>query len=68
MSTNLDGLPKKALYTPGEVADFLRISVRTVYRWHDEGRIKGLKIAEKTLRIPRQEMVEIVILSQTSNE
>lgn len=68
MSTNLDGLPKKALYTPGEVADFFRVSVRAIYKWHDEGKIKGLKISEKVLRIPRQEVVEIIILSQTSNE
>lgn len=68
MSTNLDGLPKKALYTPREVADFFRITVSAVYKWHDEGKIKGLKISEKVLRIPRQEVVEIIILSQSSNE
>ena len=39
-----------------------------VYKWHDEGKIKGLKISEKVLRIPRQEVVEIIILSQSSNE
>ena len=36
---------------------------RQVYKWHDEGKIKGLKISEKVLRIPRQEVVEIIILS-----
>ena len=49
MSTNLDGLPQKALYTPREVADFFRITVSAVYKWHDEGKIKGLKISEKVL-------------------
>ena len=68
MSTNLDGLPQKALYTPREVADVIRITVSAVYKWHDEGKIKGLKISEKVLRIPRQEVVEIIILSQSSNE
>ena len=68
MSTNLDGLPQKALYTPREVADFFRITVSAVYKWQDEGKIKGLKISEKVLRIPRQEVVEIIILSQSSNE
>lgn len=68
MSTNLDGLPKKALYTPREVAEYFSVSVQTIYTWHNLGRIKGLKIAEKTLRIPRDEIVELITISQSSNE
>ena len=68
MSTHLDGLPKKALYTPREVADFFGVHVDTVYTWKAEGKIKGLKISDKVLRIPRKEVVEIIILSQSSNE
>ena len=68
MSTNLDGLPQRALYTPREVADFFGVHVDTVYTWKAEGKIKGLKISHKVLRIPRQEVIEIVVLSQTSNE
>ena len=68
MSTNLDGLPKKALYTPREVAEYFDVSVQTIYAWHNVGKIRGLKISEKVLRIPRQEVVEIIILSQTSND
>lgn len=68
MSTNLDGLPKKALYTPREVAEYFDVSVQTIYSWHSMGKIKGLKISEKVLRIPRTEVVEIIVLSQSSNE
>ncbi len=68
MSTNLDGLPKKALYTPREVASFFGVTPRTVYVWVETGRLEGLKIADRTLRIPRQAVVEIIILSRTSNE
>ncbi len=68
MSTSLDGLPKKALYTPREVAEYFRVSVSAIYKWRDEGKIKGLKISNKALRIPRREVMEIIVLSQTSNE
>lgn len=68
MSTHLDGLPKKSLYTPQEVADYLRVSVQTIYAWHNYGKIRGLKISDKVLRIPRNEVVEIIVLSQSSSE
>jgi excisionase family DNA binding protein len=68
MSTSLDGLPNKALYTPQEVADYFSISVRTVYSWREEGKIKGLKISEKVLRIPRNEVVEIILLARGTDE
>ena len=68
MSTNLDGLPQKALYTPRDVADFFGVHVDTAYTWKAEGKIKGLKISHKVLRIHRHEVIEIVVLTQMSNE
>ena len=68
MSTSLDGLPKKDLYTPKEVADYFQVTVRAIYKWHDEGKIRGLKISDKVLRIPRREVVEIIIVSQATSE
>jgi len=32
------------LYTPQEVADSLKVDVRTVYRWIREGRLRAVKI------------------------
>ena len=44
------------LYTPQEVADFLKVDVRTVYRWLREGEMNAIRfqreyrIAESDLR------------------
>ncbi len=44
-------MPNKRLMRPREVADQLRISKSTVYRWFWEGKLKGIKIGRGTLRI-----------------
>jgi hypothetical protein len=66
MTTALDGLPKKALLTPREVADFFRVDVDTIYTWRAEGKITGLKISHKALRIPRDEVLELIIISRAT--
>jgi excisionase family DNA binding protein len=44
------------LYTPQEVADYLKVDVRTVYRWLREGKMNAIRfqreyrIAESDLR------------------
>jgi excisionase family DNA binding protein len=45
-------LPEKAMLRPSEVASFLRVSERTVYRWFELGLIRGIRI-NKSLRIAR---------------
>jgi excisionase family DNA binding protein len=47
-------LPDKALLRPDEVAKYFSVSVKTVYRWIDMGRIEGVKIAGGLVRIPRE--------------
>ena len=32
------------LYTPKEVAKLLKVSLKTVYNWIEEGRLKAVKI------------------------
>ena len=38
--------------SPDEVAKYFSLSVKTIYRWIDEGRLDAIKIGDKTLRIP----------------
>lgn len=47
--------------TPVEIADAIKISVRTVYRWYEEGRIAGSLLSKGTLRIIRSSMVEFYL-------
>ena len=50
----MNNLPNKALLRPDEVADYFRVKVRVIYKWVDEGRIKGaVRVAGRTIRIPR---------------
>ena len=51
-------LPNKELLRPDEVAAYFSVTVRTVRRWIQEGRIKGKKVAGQ-LRIPRREAIRI---------
>lgn len=46
--------PKKLL-TPEEVAEYLRIPVRTLRYWLREGRLKGVKVGTQW-RIPEEEL------------
>ena len=52
-------LPEKSLLTPGDVASFLSISLKTVYRWHRSGTIRGVKL-RGSLRIYRDSIVNLV--------
>lgn len=47
-------LPDKELLRPDEVAEYFSLSVKTIYRWIDEGKLDAIKIGEKTLRIPHE--------------
>ena len=39
--TELEDLPRKTYLRPDEVARFLGVSLKTVYRWHHSGIIEG---------------------------
>ena len=41
----------KNFYRPDEVAKMFCVSVKTVYRWVDTGRLDAEKVAGKTIRI-----------------
>jgi len=45
----------ETVYTPEEVAEKLKASRRTVYRWIEKGELKAFK-AGKLVRITRQDL------------
>ena len=48
---------------PSEVASFLRVSERTVYRWFELGLLDGIRI-NKSLRITRGSILTLLQRSQ----
>jgi excisionase family DNA binding protein len=52
-------LPVRAMLRPSEVASFLRVSERTVYRWFELGLIDGIRI-NKSLRISRGSILTLL--------
>jgi excisionase family DNA binding protein len=52
-------LPQKPLLRPDEVAQFLSVSLKTIYRWHRSGILPGTKI-NRSLRIPRDSVLSLI--------
>lgn len=47
------------LMTVAEVAEFFRVVPMTVYRWVQQGKIRGVRVG-RTWRIPRSEVDKVV--------
>jgi excisionase family DNA binding protein len=52
-------LPQKPLLRPDEVAQFLSVSLNTIYRWHRSGILVGTKI-NRSLKIPRDSVLALI--------
>jgi excisionase family DNA binding protein len=52
-------LPHKTLLRPDEVALFLSVSSKTVYRWYRSGLIEGTKV-NRSLRIYRDSLLKLI--------
>ena len=52
-------LPYKTLLRPDEVAQFLSVSSKTVYRWFRSGLIEGTKV-NRSLRVYRDSVLKLV--------
>jgi excisionase family DNA binding protein len=58
-STEFQDLPHKTLLRPDEVAIFLSVSLKTVYRWYRAGLIDGTKV-KRSLRIYRDSILKLM--------
>jgi excisionase family DNA binding protein len=54
-----DELPRKTLLRPDEVAGFLNVSLRTIYRWYEMGVIEGTRL-NRSVRIFRESVLKRV--------
>lgn len=59
---------EKALLRVNEVAEFLRVSRWTIYRWVEEGRLKGTKLGRGSLRIFGESVMALVEQHQTADD
>ena len=59
MAKKFNDLPEKTLLRPDEVASFLRVSIKTVYRWCAKGQLHGVRL-KRSLRIYRESVLESV--------
>jgi predicted site-specific integrase-resolvase len=57
-------LPDKTLLRPNDVALFLSVSLKTIYRWHRLGTIQGVKV-KGSLRIYRDSILKLVNGNET---
>jgi excisionase family DNA binding protein len=62
--TSIDLLPKKAMYRPDELADYLDKSRQTIYRWIEEGKLKAVKDPGGCFRITRETVIHIFATSE----
>lgn len=44
------------LYTPKQVAELLQVDAQTIYNYVRDGKVKAVKLANGTLRIPHAEI------------
>ncbi len=51
---------EKTLLRVGEAAELLSVSRWTIYRWVEEGRLRGTKIGKGSLRIFRESIVGLI--------
>lgn len=55
------------LYTPQEVADFWKVTRRTVYEWIKTGRVTAYRMGD-TVRIPESELTRLLTPLGTGEE
>lgn len=55
----------KNLLRVGEAAEVLSVSRWTIYRWVEEGRLRGTKIGKGSMRIFRESVVSLIEARQT---
>ncbi len=58
---------EKTLLRVGEAAELLSVSRWTIYRWVEEGRLRGTKIGKGSLRIFRQSIVDLIESNESSS-
>jgi excisionase family DNA binding protein len=61
----LTGTKEKTLLRVGEAAAVLSVSRWTIYRWVEEGRLRGTKIGKGSVRIFRDSISSLIEANQS---
>jgi excisionase family DNA binding protein len=61
----LTGTKEKTLLRVGEAAAQLSVSRWTIYRWVEEGRLRGTKIGKGSVRIFRDSITSLIEANQS---
>lgn len=61
----LTGTKEKMLLRVGEAAALLSVSRWTIYRWMEEGRLRGTKIGKGSVRIFRDSIMGLIKANQS---
>jgi excisionase family DNA binding protein len=67
VKTLMEDMPNRKLLRPTEVATFLGVSAKTVYRWCDMGLIGSVKL-NGSIRVLRDSLVTFLDDSRQSDE
>lgn len=65
-STIIWTIPDKELLRADEVAEIFRVKPKTIYSWHDIGKLPGVKMGNKCLRFRRAVIIEIISKDSTA--
>ena len=60
MSTSAFDIPEKRLFRPDEVAKMLDVSLPTIYRWCESGKIGFIRIGPRLMRIERECVIRVI--------
>lgn len=61
-----DGTETNTLLRVGEAATLLSVSRWTIYRWVEDGRLHGMKLGKKSLRIFRESVTGLIKRNETA--
>ncbi len=61
-------LMEKMLLRVGEAAELLSVCRWTIYRWVEEGRLRGTKIGKGSLRIFRESIVGLIESNESDGD
>ncbi|MEQ8188108.1 MAG: helix-turn-helix domain-containing protein [Candidatus Eremiobacterota bacterium] len=48
------------LLSPMEVSEILKVSKRTVLRWLENGKLRGIRVGSRLIKIPRNALNDII--------
>ncbi|SLM47817.1 conserved protein of unknown function [Nitrospira japonica] len=58
---------EKTLFRVGEAADFLSVSRWTIYRWLEQGKLRGTKIGKGSIRVFRDSLDGLIQQNRTDD-